>query len=242
MTASGSRNPVAAIRDSLTAALRARVDPLQALLRTCSECLDVLAVDGMSVVMTTAAGHRQTLYASDPLAAEIEALQFSLGEGPSLESVRARGPVLVPDLAARTAGGWPVFGGEVGALPVAAIFAFPLQSGALVLGSMDLYRTAAGWLDTDELAVALQVVDVITLAVLGLGTEPGMPEHHWFADMSHNTDVVHQATGMLVARYQISVGAALARLRGYAFANGRLVEAVARDVTTRQLNLEDMDT
>ncbi|MGW0176348.1 GAF domain-containing protein [Rhodococcus sp. NPDC003322] len=232
-------DPVAAIRASLLQALRSRTDPLEALLHTCSACLEILAADGMSIALSTSSGHRQTIFASDPVVERIEALQFTLGEGPYIDAVADRGPVLVPDLA-ESSDRWPVFVTELASLRVAAIFAFPLQAGAIALGSLGLYRESPGLLDGDELATALRVGDVITVALLGLATVE--PDRRWLSDAPRNIDVVHQATGMLVAHYRIPASAALARLRAYAFVAGRLVEEVARDLTTRQLPLGDIDT
>jgi hypothetical protein len=52
---------------------------------------------------------------------------------------------------------------------------------------------------------------------------------------------VHQATGMLIAALRIPAAQALVRLRGYAFATGRLVDDVARDIVARRLSPFDLD-
>lgn len=241
---SGAANdPTSRIRASLLEALAAKSDPLDTLLRTCRACYDVLPADGMAVSLSTGSGHRQTVYASDATSERIESLQFTLGEGPCIDAIVERGPVLVPDLSEST-DRWPVFVTESVSLRLGAIFAFPLQTGAIAIGSLDLYRMDIGWLTDPELATALRVSDVITLALLGLATAEHDTDldRRWLGDMPHNIDVVHQATGMLAARYRITASSALARLRAYAFTSGRLLEEVARDITTRQLRLEDIDT
>ncbi|MFF0816343.1 GAF and ANTAR domain-containing protein [Rhodococcus sp. NPDC003318] len=234
-------DPVDTIRASLLQALRSHRDPLEALVRTCQASLEVLAADGMSVAVATGSGYPQTVFASDETVERIESLQFTLGVGPCIESIAERGPVLVPDLA-ESSDRWPVLVSELATLPVGAIFAFPLQAGSIALGSLNLYRNAPGFLDTTELARALRIGDVITIALLGLAAvEHDAELDRRLAHAPHNSDVVHQATGMLVSHYQIPASAALVRLRAYAFASGRLVEEVARLLTTRQLRLEDID-
>jgi hypothetical protein len=47
--------------------------------------------------------------------------------------------------------------------------------------------------------------------------------------------VVHQASGMVSVQLDISIAEALVRLRAYAFANGRPLTDVARDVVNRTL-------
>ncbi len=50
--------------------------------------------------------------------------------------------------------------------------------------------------------------------------------------------VVHQATGMVAAQLEVSVGQALVRLRAYAFGNDRPLTDVARDVVARKLRFD----
>jgi hypothetical protein len=49
---------------------------------------------------------------------------------------------------------------------------------------------------------------------------------------------VHQASGMLSARFDIGVDEALFRLRAYAYAAERPINDVAQDVVARRLNIE----
>jgi hypothetical protein len=222
------------LRAAVAAALRDPEGDSEPLRRVCMACVDLLPVDGASVSVMTGTQYRETLYASDDTMSVVESLQFTLGEGPCFDAFHHRRPVLVPDLATYSATAWPVFANEIRAHPVGAIFAFPLQAGAIAIGAMDLYRRKAGWLTADELAMALQMVDLAALAVLGL--RYGQHEGEWLADLPHNREVVHQAVGMLIAEYRIPPDQALARLRGYAFAAGRTVEDVATDLTTRRMH------
>lgn len=231
------------VRVAVAAALRDRRGGMHALARISRACVELLPVDGASVSVVSGTQHRETLYASDQVATRIEALQFSLGEGPCFEAFTTRSPVLIPDLAASSAAAWPVFAEEIASEQVGAIFAFPLQHGAIGIGAMDMYRRAPGWLSVAELTTALQVVDLATVALLGLREgEPdgdndpdGVVDDEWLAALPRDRAQVHQATGMLIAEYGIPAERALARLRGYAFATGRLVDQVARDIVTRSL-------
>jgi hypothetical protein len=51
-------------------------------------------------------------------------------------------------------------------------------------------------------------------------------------------DVVHQASGMVAAQLEVSVGQALVRLRAYAFGNDRHLTEVAKDVVGRKLRFD----
>jgi GAF domain-containing protein len=234
---------VGAVRAAVLAELRARTDHAVPLRLVCQACVRLLPIDGASASMMTGTAERTMLYASDDVVAHIEALQFSLGEGPCVEAFETRRPVLVPDLAAAPAQSWPVFAEEMIGQPVNAIFAFPLQSGAISLGAMDLYRHRTGWFSQEELAIALALVDVAAMALLSLqlGEPPegGIGAEQW--GMYGDRAVVHQASGMLIAALGLSPEQALSRLRGYAFATGRMVDAVARDIVARDLSPTELD-
>ena len=126
----------------------------------CRICVDVLPVDGVGVSLMTSGepGGRVLLGASDAAGMQIEELQFDLGEGPCLSAFNTTSPVLVPDVQADEAGArWPMFSRAVAGLGLGAVFAFPLQVGAVSIGALDCHRIRAG-----PLAVASHEVDNAT--------------------------------------------------------------------------------
>lgn len=210
--------------------------------RLCRACAELLPVDGASVSLMTRAGtgHRETLYASDEVVDHIETLQFSLGEGPCFEAFTTGRPVLVADLATDAATAWPVFAAQMTDQPVGAIFAFPLVRGAVRVGAIDLYRRTPGWLTPPDLAIALQIADIAATALAGPPLhDPDVDETSLMA-VPNDRERVHQATGILIAEHAIPADQALARLRGYAFATGRLVDQIAADLVTRRLHPRDI--
>ena len=113
----------------------------------CRACIDGLGVDGAAISLLTAGELRETLYASDATVDLIEDLQFGLGEGPCVEAATSGRPVLVPDISDTAATGQrPVYAAAVveQAPQIGAVFALPLQWGAINLGVLDLYRRAPG--------------------------------------------------------------------------------------------------
>lgn len=229
------------VRAAITAALHDQASGVEVVRRLCQACLDLLPVDGASVSVMTDTDNRETLYASDEVIAHVEAVQFTLGEGPCFEAFHAGRPVLVPDLAAAVALSWPLFAAEMVDQPVAAVFAFPLQSGAIRIGAMDLYRRTPGWLSAEQIAIALYAVDIAALALLAAQAGALDEDGQVWADLPLHREQVHQATGMVIAALGVSAAQALARLRGYAFAAGRLVDDVARDIVARRLSPYDLD-
>lgn len=227
------------VRADVATVMREASGVREPLARVCEACTELLPIDGASVSVMSGTTHRETLYASDENIQVVESLQFTLGEGPCFDAFTHHRPVLIADLAADSAPAWPVFAAEISEQPIGAIFAFPLQSGAITIGAMDLYRREPGPLPPDELATALQLVDLATLTLLGM--EQDRPEERLLDDLPANREVVHQAAGMLIAEHRIQPEHALARLRGYAFANGRSVETVAGDLTNRRLHPAEIE-
>ncbi|MEV4049762.1 GAF domain-containing protein [Amycolatopsis sp. NPDC049688] len=210
--------------------------------RVCRACVHLLPVDGAAVSVMVEAGHREIVYASDPVSTALAELQFSLGEGPCFEAYVNGGPVLVPDLVAEPPAAWPVFAAEAATQPVAALFTFPVQIGAVRVATLDTYRSTPGSLSPGELSTALRVADVAALALSGLRAGGGRwldGDGRWLESAGMRFREVHQATGMLIAHLDLPASAALARLRAYAFGHGRPLLEVAGDVVAGRLRLDE---
>ena len=206
--------------------------------RLCQACVPLLGVSGAGITLIIDGEPRSSLGASDARVGVIEDLQFTLGEGPCVDAYHARRPVLEPDLARRS-DRWSAFAGPAVAAGIRAVFGFPLQLGATRVGALDLYCDEAGELGPERLADALEVADLVTRTILALqaGAGPdGLAAE--IDDAQAFRAVVHQASGMLAARHDISVGEGLARLRAYAFASERPINDVAYEVVTGELHLD----
>jgi hypothetical protein len=155
-----------------------------------------------------------------------------------VDAVLGGGPVSVPNLAYPD-GRWPIFLSEIADSGVGAMFALPLQLGAIKVGVLDLYCDAAGRMDGADFADAVAVADLVTAILLTVGrdgriTEPLGP---WW-DQPLSTREVHQATGMIMAQLGVDAQVAYARLQGFAFASRRLLHDVAHDVVERILRFD----
>ena len=218
----------------------------------CEAAVHTLPITGASLTLTTAVGHRTLLAASDGVSARLDELHFTLGEGPAVDAVSRGHPVLAGDLAdPGTAGRWPAFSGAAIEAGVRAVFALPLQIGAVCLGVLVAYRFEPGRLSADDLAQALRLADSAADALLDLAVPAsGLAQPDGNGDGNgngaHNDNhrtysfgaEVHQASGMLMVQLGVSIEIALARLRAYAFAQGRPVTEIAREVVAGTLLLE----
>jgi hypothetical protein len=170
------------------------------------------------------------------VSALIEDLQYTLGEGPCVDAYQGDRPVLEPDLADRGMSRWSAFTPAAVEAGARAVFGFPLRVGAIRIGALNLYRDHDGPLDDEQHADALVLAGVAARAVLAMQADA--PPGALGAELESGSDfrfVVHQASGMVSAQLEVSVGDALIRLRAYAFAHDRPLTAVAHDVVARTL-------
>ncbi|MET4705642.1 GAF and ANTAR domain-containing protein [Frigoribacterium sp. UYMn621] len=207
----------------------------------CRPFVDLLPVSGVAISVIGTLARRMTVCSSDTVAAQLEGLQFDLGEGPQWEVMKTGHPVLSPDLSLQRTSNWPVFGAAAAGLGVAAIFAFPIAVGAVTVGVVDLYRTTPGVLDGLMVSLARSLADQVATpavkAAISSAEQDHAPESAGAPTMRRE---VHQATGMIIAQLQISAPAAFSLLRGHAFASGRSVEDVAADVVARLLDFRQL--
>ncbi|NEA34435.1 GAF domain-containing protein [Streptomyces sp. SID13031] len=205
--------------------------------RLCQVCADRLPISGAGLAFMTSAGHEGTIMATDGAAAVLEDLQQVLGEGPCVDAFRDGRPVLQPDLATTGFSRWPGFAEGALQAGVAAVFAFPLQVGAIRVGVLDLYRDSPGGLDSPQLSEALAFTEAAVTVLLHLQgkTPPGQLMHPRLAEVAESRREIHQATGMITIQAAVGLAEALLLLQAHAFGSERPLLEVAKDVVARRL-------
>lgn len=210
----------------------------------CQACVELLCVDAAAISLVFDGTNTGTLGASGDQARMYDELQFTLGEGPCLESVATRAPVLVIDLAAEVDGGrWPAYGPALLDYDIGGVFAMPVLMAGEYLGALDLFRTRPGALGGEHLAGALVAAELAEMPLLDLlGENLQITAADPARSASNDLDIimrpeVNQAIGMLVAQLEITPTVALLRLRAHAYAAGRSATEVARDILARHLRL-----
>ena len=206
--------------------------------RLCRACVDLMAVAGAGIMLMDEHGNGTPFGLSDGATRVVEDLQFTLGEGPGIDAHAFDRPILGPQLADQSGDRWPAFAPAAVNAGVGAAFGFPLHVGAIRLGALDLYHHQPGSLSDIQMADAVTMADFITRAVIAMhaNADPG----ELVGEMDNSRDLrtqVHQASGMTSEQLGVSIGDALVRLRGHAYAEGRPIDEVARDVVTRRLRL-----
>lgn len=209
--------------------------------RLCEVAAAITGLTGAGIMLMSGDFPRGSVCSSDIVSADVEELQYTLGEGPCVDAYTLDRPVLVADLA-EEGGRWPAFGPRAVEAGAMAVFGFPLDVGAVRLGALNLYRDRIGGMTDDQHADALVMAGVAARAVLSgqADAAPGaLAAGLMTAGDLHL--VVHQASGMVSVQLGMSVGTALVRLRAWAFANDCALADVARAVVERRLRFDRRD-
>jgi hypothetical protein len=202
----------------------------------CAAAISATDVDSAAVTVMLSAIPRETVYASDRLASDLEELTLTLGEGPSVDASTGSSTLVADLTAPECLARWPMFAPAAAQAGVRAVFALPLQVGAIRLGVLDLYRARPGDLDHEQLADALLLADTACALLLDAARPDGShPDGHRPEPASPTHPDVHQATGMIIVQLGVTAAVALTRLRAHAYAHDRRLRDVASDVVARRL-------
>lgn len=206
----------------------------------CEVCAATLDVTGAGLSVMSDPQRREPVSSTTAVSARLEDLQLTLGEGPCVDAFESGGPVLVADLDGEShSGRWPAFTLAAVEAGAAALFAFPLVSGGIRVGVLDLYRDRAGELSSAEFADALVFADLALAMLLNIQAGESMEDFDGSRDgLSGPHAEVYQATGMVSAQLGVSLGEAFARMRGYAFLQDLVLSELASDIVARRLRFE----
>ncbi|MGW2829612.1 ANTAR domain-containing protein [Streptomyces sp. NPDC001286] len=210
-----------------------------AVVDVCTAAVAALPVGGAGLSAMSGAAPSHPLCSTDDVSERLEELQLTVGEGPCVDAFLHGSAVLTPDLLRRDLQDrWMVFTEAALEAGARAVFALPLQIGAISPGVLDLYARIPVRLDAEELADALAFADLATLVLLDTRIgETGGPRGGGVEDLGAYRAEIDQASGMLTVQLGVGIEDAFVRLRAHAYAQGRRLADVAADVVSRRLRL-----
>jgi hypothetical protein len=203
----------------------------------CATFVSDLGVSGASITVVSHGGRRSTICSSDETAAQAEALQFVIGQGPHWDALASRAPVISTDLGAASEERWPLLVDGMGGLGIGSVFAFPMLMGAALVGVVDLYSLTPRSVDNEFIARASFAAGRVAMGAvqraMRSATDATSDESPMAPSLRRE---VHQATGILISQLDISATDAFARLQGQAFVTERPIDHVANDVVHGRLD------
>jgi transcriptional regulator with GAF, ATPase, and Fis domain len=162
---------------------------------------------------------------TDALTDALEVLQRRLGQGPSMDALHERTPVLVADLAAEQHR-WPVLSAHAKTQDVSSAMCLPLTVAGEHFGSLNLFAAAEGAFDhtSQHAGVLLSMHAAIAAAHLHAVRQLHSALEH--------RDVIGQAKGILVERHKLHPDQAFGVLSTVSQNSNCKLHEVARELTT----------
>lgn len=175
---------------------------------------------------------RERVHATDPVAERVADLHILLGQGPGVDASREVRPVIVADLrSAASRRAWPVFAVHAQAAGIGALVTVPLRAGTAAIGLFGMYSHSPVVLETEQQLEVAVFAEVALGLLLDRHHSPPLDVARWLCVEA----VVHQATGIISVQLGVDVEESLVRLRAHAFAQGKPLLEIAREVVARRL-------
>ncbi|MEV0617435.1 GAF and ANTAR domain-containing protein [Nonomuraea sp. NPDC050404] len=203
----------------------------------CVACVRALRVSGagLSAVSGVPGLRLEPVHVVGELSRGLAEAELTSGDGPCVDAVSERRPVLVADLLTVEAQArWPLFTTLGQAARVRAVFAFPLLAGTVVAGILVLCQDRPRMLDEAEQARAGLFASAALALLLSMVTMDGDGEVLAVAALALGPQI-HQASGIVAIQADCTVEQALLRLRAYALAADEPLTEVARRVVAHRL-------
>ena len=212
--------------------------------RLARACADVLDVDGAAISLVDATQRRVPLGASHRDVEVAEHLQFTVGEGPCMRALTTRQPVFAVEEDLRRT--WPVFADLLlSATPFRAVVTLPIQPALSGAGALALFfrdDTRVPQLDVFEsVAVGELVSSALSDATVWSDWTPAEGPGWLLGPTPKRRAAVWEAMGKVGIELGVGATAALALMRGTAYATGRTVDDVAEDLLTGRRTAHDLE-
>jgi GAF domain-containing protein len=190
--------------------------------------LQALDCSHAGVALLVGGGRLQIPATTDPVVAEIYAMQVDGGEGPLTESMREHSMVRICDTA--TDDRWPEWAGRVRELGVGSALDVPLTTSASTVGVLTLYSVRPNAFGPDEDAVAQILARHASVAVANTLREANL------AQAVDARKLVGQAMGILMERHQLTEDRAFEVLKRYSqTTNTKLRDVALQLIDNRKL-------
>ncbi len=195
------------------AALLLTVEDVEEALRHLARMAVVVIPDGPSCGITVVRdGKFTTVVYSGAIPASVHEAQYEYGDGPGLEAMRTRAPVIVQDFAAEHR--WPGFTATALSAGARGVYAHPLQIGDEVVGALTLYAHERNLFPEAVQRVAVQFVGPAAVLLGGVLARVSQAEliEQLRSGLSSRA-VIDQAIGIIMALRRCGPGEALDSLR-----------------------------
>jgi GAF domain-containing protein len=205
-------------------------------------CVEVLEVSDAGLMLLAPEGDLRLVASSSEAMRVVELYELQSSEGPCQDCYRTGETVMSRDLATVN-GRWPNFAPVAVAAGFRSAHAIPLRLRRQVIGALNLFRTDAGTLASNDLLAGQALADMATIAILQHRAAVESQLLNEELNFALNSRVlIEQAKGVLAERAGIDVQQAFSRLRAYARNHNLRLVDVAEQVIDHALGTAAVDT
>jgi GAF domain-containing protein len=212
--------------------LVADFDVVDFLTTLCEHATMVSGADAVGIMLTDHRGELRFMASSNDAGRNLELAQLRFGEGPCLDCVRTRQPVVNTDLTMADTT-WPGFAPYAIAAGFHSVHAFPMRLRDQAIGALNLFAVSEMRFDPGEVRVVQSLADVATIAILqerSIARAEALTEQ--LQGALNSRIVIEQAKGALARQESITVDQAFERLRERARSSRQRLVDVAANVLT----------
>jgi len=196
---------------------------LQSVTASSVELID--GVDCADVLLISGADHFRSVAATSPLAVDIDDLQRGFREGPCLDAATGNPTVLCNDL--REDSRWPRFAVAAIAAGVHAMMSFQLFTQNTRMGALNLFALKPGVFTVEREAVAAMLATHAAIALIA------NDERLQFRSALASRDVIGQAKGMIMERFDVDAVRAFELLTRISQNSNVRLSKVAEEIVSR---------
>jgi len=180
------------------------------------------------IILVHGGNQVETVAATHPLVAELDAIQMECGQGPDLELITDRHGVRIRDAAADER--WPQWSEKVVAAGIRSMLGTRLYTTKTTIGSLNFYDPEPDRFDEADVDVAHMLARHAAVAMENARGADNL----WKAIDARN--LIGQAQGILMERFGVDADQAFGVLRRYSQENNvRLHKVAERLIATRKL-------
>jgi len=181
-------------------------------------------------------GRLNHMAATSTGAEHLELYQLQTQEGPCLDCMRTRQPVIMTDLRQAT-DRWPTFAPKAVVEGFRSVHAFPMRLRDRVVGAMNVFGESPEPLDEAQARVIQALADVATIALLqqrALSAAETLTDQ--LQGALNSRILLEQAKGVVAASNDVTLRQAFENMRGYARRHHVLLTDLAALVVNREVD------
>jgi GAF domain-containing protein len=217
-------------------------DVIELLTRLTDRCVDVLDVAAAGLMLVTPDGDLRVMASSSDAMRVLELIEEQADEGPCPDCFRAGAPIVNQrlDLAIDR---WPRFAPKAIDAGFRSVSALPMRLRGQMIGALNMFRIDEGEMREQDVAAAQAFADVATIAVLqNRAVTEAQLLNEQLTHALNTRIVIEQAKGVIAERAGLDMADAFARLRRHARNHNLRLADVAREITTKAMPVDALDS